>query len=129
MKLVDIKCPNCGQQIQINSDLKNGMCNYCGSQFLIDEQLQKVDLENARDAGYEFERGRQKAMVELELKNKEIEIQKTAVEIEKLEQQRLQLEHKQKIEEDAQKIAHIVVFVIVTVLIIGAYILFKRIFG
>ncbi len=44
MKLVTLSCPNCNAQLQINMELKQAVCNYCGHQFLIDDERQKVDL-------------------------------------------------------------------------------------
>lgn len=44
MKLVTLSCPNCNAQLQINMELKQAVCNFCGHQFLIDDERQKVDL-------------------------------------------------------------------------------------
>ena len=44
MKLVTLSCPNCNAQLQINMELKQATCNFCGHQFLIDDERQRVDL-------------------------------------------------------------------------------------
>lgn len=44
MKLVTLSCPNCNAQLQINMELRRAVCNFCGHQFLIDDERQKVDL-------------------------------------------------------------------------------------
>ena len=60
MKLVSLRCPSCGADLKINSELKNGVCNFCGYSFIIDDEIHhiEVDIPNARNAGFEFEQGR-----------------------------------------------------------------------
>lgn len=64
MKLVDMKCPNCGAKLQVNSELKKATCNYCGQDFAIDDEVQHLQYDNVEQAGYEFEKGRQRAKAE-----------------------------------------------------------------
>lgn len=40
MKLISLACPNCHAQLQVNQELKQASCNYCGYSFLIDLRLQ-----------------------------------------------------------------------------------------
>ena len=64
MKLVDAACPHCGASLKIDSDSKNAVCKYCGASFLIDDEVKHVRYDNAEEAGYEFEKGRQRAKEE-----------------------------------------------------------------
>ncbi len=61
MKLVNYKCPGCGAQLTVDTDLKQARCQFCGSFFRIDDESRPVIINNAERAGYEFERGRQRA--------------------------------------------------------------------
>lgn len=60
MKLITLSCPNCNAQLQINSDLNQAVCNFCGYHFLIDDERQKVDLNivNPEQLGRAIEYGR-----------------------------------------------------------------------
>ena len=58
MKIISLTCPSCGARLEMNSGLKQGTCNYCGASFLIEEEKKKLDIEDLKSAGYEFERGR-----------------------------------------------------------------------
>lgn len=64
MRLVDVNCPSCGAQLRINSEDRVAECPYCGHRFLIDDEVQHIQYDNAEQAGYEFEKGRQKAQRE-----------------------------------------------------------------
>jgi len=61
MKLINMSCPNCGAALQVNSELKQAQCNYCGNLFYMDDEVQHIQFDNAEDAGYMFEKGRQRA--------------------------------------------------------------------
>ena len=54
MKIITLQCPNCAAMLDINADLKSAVCNYCGKQFIVQEEIQ----DNPLKMGYEFERGR-----------------------------------------------------------------------
>jgi hypothetical protein len=60
MKLVTLECPKCNAQLQINAEISQAICNFCGYHFLIDDEVKKVDIciRNVREAGREFEYGR-----------------------------------------------------------------------
>lgn len=45
MKLVPAKCPSCGANIEVNEDLKNAICQYCGTTILIDDAVEKYKVE------------------------------------------------------------------------------------
>ena len=64
MKLIDLKCPNCGSVLQVNPEQKEAYCQYCGAKLAVDDEVQHVQYDNAEQAGYEFEKGRQRAQAE-----------------------------------------------------------------
>lgn len=68
MKLIDTTCPHCGSALKVDAENKNAVCEYCGANLLIDDEVQRVEhkheFDNAEDAGYSFEKGRQRAMAE-----------------------------------------------------------------
>ena len=39
-------------------------CSYCGAALPVDDEIQKVQLDGVEKAGYEFEKGRQRAQAE-----------------------------------------------------------------
>lgn len=49
MKIIELKCPNCGARLQ-KTDKKNACCNHCGSLFLIKE-VQREQKKTARTEG------------------------------------------------------------------------------
>lgn len=44
MKLITLKCPECGATLQLDQDRKECFCTYCGSKILLDEEIQKQDV-------------------------------------------------------------------------------------
>ena len=64
MKLVDMVCPHCGAKLQVDPTNNNVECKFCGASFLIDDEIQHVQYDNAEEAGYQFEKGRQRAQTE-----------------------------------------------------------------
>ena len=57
MKLITLECPNCNASLQVNEELSEAQCNYCGKHFVIDREM----LRNAKQDGYDFEKGRMEA--------------------------------------------------------------------
>ena len=43
MKLVSMKCSNCGSPLEANAELKQVQCNYCGIKLLIGDEIIKVE--------------------------------------------------------------------------------------
>ena len=39
--LVAMKCPICGGEVKLNSDMKMGECEYCGSPVVIPQNMEK----------------------------------------------------------------------------------------
>ena len=66
MKYVSLTCPNCGAAARVDAEKGSGFCEYCGSPLTLDDEQQKVtiSIDNAEDAGYKFEKGRQRAKAE-----------------------------------------------------------------
>lgn len=66
MKLVELTCPHCGAKLNVDVDDLEATCEYCGSKLLVDDEDDDVYIhyEDMEQAGYEFEKGRQKAMKE-----------------------------------------------------------------
>ncbi len=55
MKLVELKCKNCGANLKVEENAKEVTCNFCNTTF---------SIETMEKDGYEFEKGRIKAQKE-----------------------------------------------------------------
>lgn len=66
MKIINTNCPNCGASFEIDVSGSRIQCPYCDSFFIIDDG---VKADKYEEAGYNFEKGRQRAREELEWKN------------------------------------------------------------
>lgn len=64
MKIIDTTCTKCGANLHIDAERKTAFCEYCGARLLIDDEVQHLQIDNAERAGYEFEKGRQRAQNE-----------------------------------------------------------------
>ncbi len=68
MKLTALNCPSCGARLQVDPERIQVFCSYCGAQIHIDDEVRrfehKIEYSNAEEAGYQFEKGRQRAMAE-----------------------------------------------------------------
>ena len=64
MKIVSMVCPNCGASLHVDADQKSLTCNYCGNNLYVDDEVKHVQYDNAEEAGYQFEKGRQRAKAE-----------------------------------------------------------------
>lgn len=73
MKLIDLTCTKCGAQLKVNADLKKCMCQYCGNEMLIDDEVIHHQIDNGIQLGYEQELGRQKFKEQLESIDTQIE--------------------------------------------------------
>lgn len=56
MKLIELKCKNCGTKIKVKENSKNVLCQICSSSFKIDDEIKNENLELKK--GYDFEKGR-----------------------------------------------------------------------
>ena len=46
MSVTSYKCPNCGAEIKFDPELQKGKCDFCLSEFTIDE-IEKIYYKNA----------------------------------------------------------------------------------
>ena len=53
MKLIDMKCTNCGAEMKANTELTQVVCNYCGKVMLIDDEIAKTKIVNGFEYGYQ----------------------------------------------------------------------------
>ncbi len=72
MRLIDMTCPNCGAKLQVDAEKKELYCSYCGSALLLKDDVQHIHYDNAEEAGYNFEKGRQRAQAEAMLNQQPI---------------------------------------------------------
>ena len=51
MKIISLECPCCKAQLQVNSELKQAACNYCGQMFQLEEEKdnRQMTFDNERD--------------------------------------------------------------------------------
>ena len=52
MRLIDLKCPNCSSVMKVDSEEKEVMCEYCGTKFAVDDEVQHIQYDNAEQAGF-----------------------------------------------------------------------------
>lgn len=64
MKLIDMTCPHCSAHLKVDSSKSQAICEHCGATILIDDEVQHIQYDNAEEAGYNFEKGRQRAKAE-----------------------------------------------------------------
>ncbi len=64
MKLVELKCPNCGAKLGSDPSGRTAYCGYCGAKLFVDDEVKRVQYDNPEEAGYRFEMGRLRAQRE-----------------------------------------------------------------
>jgi len=64
VKLVEIKCKNCGAKLEIGDSERDYYCEFCHSSYKLDDGIQHIKYDNMEQAGYEFEKGKIKARQE-----------------------------------------------------------------
>ena len=47
MAIQNLKCPNCGGELQLDDTLEKGFCMYCGSAIHIKEEVAKIKVEHS----------------------------------------------------------------------------------
>ena len=76
MKLVELKCKNCGAILEVDEGVKDITCKYCRASFKLDDEVQHIQYDNMHESGYEFEKGRIQAQnEEKERINEEIRLE------------------------------------------------------
>lgn len=60
MKLITLRCPACGADLNVEEGRNVYYCSYCQQKIMLDDEAEhiKVSFENLQQSGYEFERGR-----------------------------------------------------------------------
>lgn len=71
MKIVKVTCPNCGGNLSIDGEKTKEYCEYCGTPIILDKETQNIQLEDAEDIGYKFEKGRIRAQEEKIIEERE----------------------------------------------------------
>ena len=51
MKLIDMQCPHCGAHLKVDIESKQAVCEHCGANILIDDEVQHLQIDNAKNAG------------------------------------------------------------------------------
>ena len=51
MKLVEMKCKNCGAKLKVNSDVKEANCQFCGTEFEIDDEETEIKETKRKKTG------------------------------------------------------------------------------
>lgn len=64
MKLLEMKCKNCGALLKVEEDAKYIECQYCNTKYKLDEEVQHIKYDDMEKSGYEFEKGRIRAQQE-----------------------------------------------------------------
>ena len=64
MKMIELKCKNCGAALEVEEEAKSVTCEYCHTTFLLDDEVQHIQHDNMYESGYEFEKGRIQAQNE-----------------------------------------------------------------
>ena len=99
MKIVSLKCPECGASLNIEEGRKMCFCSHCGTQIMLDDEAQKIryTFDNADEAGYQFEQGRKRAQFEspgnMELAEKIRELIQPVTDLERLNLRSQTIQH------------------------------------
>lgn len=64
MKLVEMKCKNCGANLKVNTEDKDVKCTFCNTSFKIDDEVKHIKYDDMEQSGYEFEKGKIRAREE-----------------------------------------------------------------
>ena len=69
MKLLELKCKNCGSLLKVKPGTIDIHCNFCQTNYKLDDEVKHLKYDEMERAGYDYELGRMKARDEYE-KNK-----------------------------------------------------------
>lgn len=85
MKLVELKCKNCGAILKVQSGTIDIHCEHCKANYKLDDEAQHIKYDDMEKAGYDYERGRIKAKKEHEeeKRRQKLEAQQVAIKAEK----------------------------------------------
>jgi hypothetical protein len=143
MRIVQITCPNCGGQLNIDEEKKKDYCKYCGTPIFLDDEINHVEIDVTEEAGYKFEKGRIKAQEEKIQEERDARIRKEQeakrLREEQKELQRLRVQEEIKAKQERNKknrpkaiiiilIIVFAVFLLVVFLCCGGMSLFSKLF-
>ena len=85
MKLVELKCKNCGAVLKVQPDTIDIHCEHCKANYKLDDEAQHIKYDDMEKAGYDYEKGKLKARQEheQEKQRQKIEAQQAAAKAEK----------------------------------------------
>ena len=61
MKLLEMKCKNCGALLKVEENAQYINCQYCNTKYKLDDEVQHIKYDDMEKSGYEFEKGRMRA--------------------------------------------------------------------
>ena len=64
MKLLEMKCKNCGALLKVEENAQYINCQYCNTKYKLDDEIQHIKYDDMEKSGYEFEKGRIRAQQE-----------------------------------------------------------------
>lgn len=64
MKLIEMKCKNCGAILKVEEETKDINCQYCHAKYKLDDEMKHIKFDEMEQSGYEFEKGRIRAQQE-----------------------------------------------------------------
>ena len=76
MKIINLKCSQCGADMKIYGDSPIVKCEYCGNQMIIDDEVQRseVTIKGGYSLGREFAKGAlDENVARIEAENKRVE--------------------------------------------------------
>ena len=79
MKLISIRCPNCGGEIKANTEKEKLTCGYCHTEFLLDDEVKRSETHHI----YTDEAKIKKAEIDKEIELKKLEIESKKLDMEK----------------------------------------------
>lgn len=98
MKLIELKCKNCGAILDARDDQETITCKYCHANFKIDDEAMHIKYDNMESTGYEMEKGKIRARKEEEQRILEENSQKQ-ISKEEREQRRNRLKQQWEVKE------------------------------
>lgn len=64
MKLLEMKCKNCGALLKVEENGQYINCQYCNTKYKSDDEVQHIKYDYMEKSCYEFEKGRIRAQQE-----------------------------------------------------------------
>ena len=56
MKLVELKCKNCGAVLKVKPNTNDIHCDHCKANYKLDDEVQHVKFDDMEKAGYDYEK-------------------------------------------------------------------------